>query len=163
MAADPGRRAPASARPGGPRRDRTPPPTPPRPCRRNPSRTRFAETWVTSWAWLVHTRCREAGSEPAQEPGDGLADLGWRVLLEEVAAAHGDLLLIGPGAAEPARRADQDRARIAVDEELGQRALGQPLRVGVDQRGHVGRLAVDRDLARPSEGGPTRLAGPARR
>src|SRR5262245_28988248 len=92
--------------------------------------------------------------EPLEEGGDRVADLGRRVLLDEVAAAHGDLLLIGPGAAELALRTGQDHTWLGVDEQLGDGARGEPLRIALDDRDDVGRLAVDRDLARPRERGP---------
>src|SRR2546428_10244717 len=123
----------------------------PRRHRRSRSRTGCVGTWAD-----LHYRCvMQAGcqrpSEPAEEPGDRLADLGRGVLLQEVAALDGDLLLIRPRATEVARSADEDRAGVAVDAQLGQGTAGEPPRVLVDERRHVGRLAVDRDLAWPRE------------
>src|SRR5262245_9076922 len=99
-----------------------------------------------------------SGSETAEELGDGPPDLGRRVLLDEVAPAHRDLPLVGPRPAELPLRADEDAARLGVHEELGHRARREPPRVGVGDGDDVGRLALDRDLARPGERGAARLA-----
>ena len=76
-----------------------------------------------------------------------------------MAALDGDLGLVRPAAADLALAPSEDRAGLGVDEELGHVARGEPLGVGLDGAHDVGRLAVDRDLARPGERRATVFAG----
>src|ERR1700755_1518524 len=71
-------------------------------------------------------------AEPADEPGDGLADLVRAVLLDEVAPADGRLGQVWPGSDDLAAAVVDGLARFGVDEELGHVACGQPLAVLVD-------------------------------
>src|SRR5882672_9279384 len=73
-------------------------------------------------------------------------------------ALDGGLPLVRPAAAEIARSAPHDRSGIAQDEELGEIASSEPFAVPLDDRGHVRRLALDRDLTRPRERRQPRLA-----
>src|SRR5580704_17841555 len=91
--------------------------------------------------------------------GDRAADLGSRILLDEMAAADRDLRLVMPAAAEFARRPGQDRTRLGVDKQLRHLVLRHPFGIGGDQGDDICRLAVDRDLARPGEGRPALFAG----
>src|ERR1700730_12399502 len=98
-------------------------------------------------------------SEPPHEARHRLPDLPRRVLLDEMGAPHGDLLLVGPPPAELALRPGEDRPRVRADEQLRPLARGQPPRVAVRDGDDVGGLAPDRDLPRPRQGGTARLAG----
>lgn len=62
------------------------------------------------------------------EPGgDGLADLGAGVFLDEMDAGRGHLGLVRPGTAEVPDQADQDAAQLGTDEQLWQPGRrGQP-------------------------------------
>jgi hypothetical protein len=80
-----------------------------------------------------------------------------RVFLEEMAAWT---VISVWFAAELALRADQDRAGLRVDEELRHVAPREPVGVGLHDRDHVRRLAIQRHLARPGERRAARLACP---
>src|SRR5579872_3528083 len=82
-----------------------------------------------------------------------------RVFLDEVHAFHRNLALVGPLAAELALRADQNRARVGIDEEFRKRALREPLRIIIDDFGNVRRVAFEGDLARPCQRRAARFAG----
>src|SRR5262249_29590356 len=78
------------------------------------------------------------------------ANLIGRVLLEVMQARDGDFALIWQGSAEFAQTPADARAGIAVDEQLRQvAARGQPLSSLLDDRDHIRRLALNRQLARP--------------
>src|SRR2546428_13188914 len=91
-------------------------------------------------------------SVPPDERGDRAADVGRRVLLDEVRAPDGDLLLVGPVAAELALSADEDGAGLRIDEELRHGAHAQPRRVARDDAGDVGGNAPAWGLPRPRPG-----------
>src|ERR1044072_302975 len=103
------------------------------------------------------------GSGSFQGPGElahRLADGVGRVFLDEVEAGNGDLGLVGPRTAELALPADEDGTRFGVDEQLRRRiAARQPFAVGLDVAHHIGRLALDGDLAGPGEGWAPALSG----
>src|SRR5581483_4400913 len=101
----------------------------------------------------------ESLSEGLHERPDRRSDLPRRVLLHEVAAAHGDLALVGPPPAVLALGAGEDGARLGVDEELSDRARLQPAAVGRHPLDDFPRLAVDGDLARPRQHRPPPLPG----
>ena len=61
------------------------------------------------------------------------------VLLQEVVAGHGHLGLVRPRAAELALRPDEDRAGVRVHEQLRNIGDREPVRVGLDDLGDVGR------------------------
>src|SRR5918999_681666 len=94
---------------------------------------------------------RESGSaDPGQPVGDHAADLAPGVLLDEVRPGGGHLGLVGPGSAELALRADEDRPGLDVEEQLRDaRRRRQPLGVVVADLDDVGRRAHQRQLARP--------------
>src|SRR3990170_3949736 len=87
----------------------------------------------------------------SKKSGDGAANLGRGVLLDEVVPSDRDLLLVGPGAAELPLRADQDRPWLGVDEELGDSAGGEPLRGVIHDLRDISRLSVEGNLTRPRE------------
>ena len=64
---------------------------------------------------------------------------------------HRHLRLVRPAAAKLALAADEDRAGIGVDEQLGHVACGKPGGIVLDRLHHVVRFALDRDHARPGE------------
>ena len=68
-------------------------------------------------------------------------------------------VLVRPGAADFALAADEDRAGIGVDEQLRHIGFGEPGRIVLDHLHDIGRLALDRDLARPGERRAAALAG----
>src|SRR5580704_2799077 len=74
-----------------------------------------------------------------------------------------DFALVCPGPTELARTTGNDRAWIAEDQELWDRALSEPGSIILDDRGHIGRLALDRDLTRPSKRRQARVAFEKRR
>src|SRR5262249_46670938 len=88
---------------------------------------------------LVSTYC--PGANLGDEPGERLAKLIGRLLLQEVEALDRYGLLIRPGPAEFPRPANQKAAGVRVDEEFRDRAGREPLRVVLDDRGHVCRFA----------------------
>ena len=109
----------------------------------------------------LHVNARDRAAS-----GDGLPDLVRRILLDEVDARHRDLGLVRPAAAEVARGADAGSAPgSAFTKSFGSGLVAEPRAVVVDDRDHVGGLALDRDLARPGERRPAALArleeGPA--
>src|SRR5262245_43061084 len=65
------------------------------------------------------SRPRLAGAQPAHERSHGLPNLARTILLHEVQTLDRHLCLVPPAAAELALPADQDRARLRVEEELG--------------------------------------------
>ena len=69
---------------------------------------------------LGKIECRDSAGELPQPGGDGGADLGTGVLLDEMYAGHRYLGLIGPGTTEIPDGTGQDAARLGVDEQLGQ-------------------------------------------
>src|SRR6266851_4564231 len=86
---------------------------------------------------------------------DSQSDRIGRIFLEVVDAGDRDFLLPRPAAAEVHDRTfAENRPRLAFDEQLRYRARRQPLRIVADDRVHVGRLAVDGDLARPRQRRP---------
>src|SRR5262245_42592647 len=95
--------------------------------------------------------CEPSRRQRVVPPGDRPADLVRRILLDEVAALHGDLRLVRPAAAELPLRTDENGARVGVHEELRHRRRGQPRTVCLDDCHHIRRLAVDGDLPRPRE------------
>src|SRR5215472_5396454 len=115
----------------------------------------------STWPWRSKTssvmagRC--SGGDGAGPGGDGLADLGSGIFLQEMAAANRYLVLVRPAPTEFALGADEDRAGIGIDEEFRDLRCGEPAGIVVDECRDRGRLAVDRDLARPGEGRPTVL------
>src|SRR5260370_34282601 len=82
---------------------------------------------------------------------DSLSDLIRRVLLKEVQPAHGYLCLRRPAPAELSQSPSQGESRLAVHEQLGYSAIGEPLDVGTHDLGHIGGLSLHRNLARPGE------------
>ena len=91
-------------------------------------------------------------AESNQPTVDGLADLVRRILLHEVNAGDGYLLLIGEAPGELARLAAQQGARLGVDEEFWHGlALYQPLRVALDNLVDVRWIPVEGNLARPAD------------
>src|SRR5438874_9487130 len=65
-----------------------------------------------------------AGSlQPADEVGDRLPDGVAGIFLDEMQPGHGDLGLVRPRATDLPLLADQDGARLGVDEELRGRVL----------------------------------------
>src|ERR1700722_20490527 len=84
----------------------------------------------------------------AEPSGNRVADLVRGIFLDKVRAFDAHLALIWPLAAELALRANQNRARFRVDEELGQCALLEPIGIRADYLRHFGGLAVDWNLAR---------------
>src|SRR5258708_12927846 len=89
---------------------------------------------------------------------DGLPDLISRVLLKEVNPAHGDLCLRRPAPAELPLGPDQNAPRLTVHEQLGNGTVREPPGVGAHDLDHVGGFPIERDLARPGEGGTAPLA-----
>src|SRR5215831_15716998 len=126
-------------------------------------RTSRGERLMWSVAWLLAARRRVSrgwrAAGLADPLGQGVADLGGGVLLEEVNAGDGDLALVRPGAAEFSRRTDQTGPRVGVYEQLGNGVCGHPAAVAGDDLGDGCGFAVDGDLARPGEGGAAALAG----
>ena len=97
---------------------------------------------------LGKIECPDSVGELPQPGGDGAADFGAGVFLDEMHAGHCHLGLIGPGTAEIPDGAGQDAARLGVDEQLGQpRGRGQPGSVGGAYLIHVGWRPGDGDLA----------------
>ena len=90
---------------------------------------------------------------------EGVGDLLRCVFGQEVQAGDGHLALVGPGSALPAQRAGEQRAGVAVEEQLGDGGGGHPPRVGGDDGVDVGGVAVDRDLAWPGQHRPSGFAG----
>src|SRR5713101_7307483 len=84
---------------------------------------------------------------------DSLSDLIRRVLLKEVQPAHGYLCLRRPAPAELSQSPSQGESRLAVHEQLGNSAIGEPLGVGTHDLGHIGGISLKRNLARPGESG----------
>jgi len=72
---------------------------------------------------------------------EGGADLVRRILPDKVQALGRDFAPIRPFAAKVALAPGQDRAGLGVDEELGNGASAEPLRVFVHYREDVGGLA----------------------
>jgi hypothetical protein len=60
------------------------------------------------------------------ETSERVADLIGTILLWEMTPFHGHFGLIGPGAAEFALPADQNRTWVCVDEELRDIGFGKP-------------------------------------
>src|SRR5688500_10034534 len=78
---------------------------------------------------------RRGSLQRSDELGNGLPDGVGRVFLQEMQAGDSDLRLVRPAPAEVPWRADQNRSRFGVDEELRGRIVGaEPLAV----RNHVG-------------------------
>ena len=90
-----------------------------------------ALTSISVSLWCVH---------PAHEVAYGRADLIGAVFLDEVGARDGHLGLVWPGPTEVALRDRQYRARLRIDEKLGDRALRQPSAIVFDHGDDVGRL-----------------------
>src|SRR5580765_9037904 len=105
----------------------------------------------------VHGSRADVRDETRQGPGHSIG----RLFLKKVGALDHDGLLVGPGAAELALRANQKAARIRIDEELRYRAGGEPPRVVLDNRYDVGRLAGDWQIPRPGQHRHARSAGVA--
>src|SRR5260370_19829017 len=93
---------------------------------------------------------------------DSLSDLIRRVLLKEVQPAHGYLCLRRPAPAELSQSPSQGESRLAVHEQLGNSAIGEPLGVGTHDLGHIGGLSLHRNLARPGERGAGSFTQPSK-
>ena len=92
----------------------------------------------------------------AREPvGDRAPDRFWRILLEKVDPAYGDFTLVRPSSTSPRSAPGSKSHQVHPDEQLGQRARGDPFRIGAHDGVHLGWLAVDRNLARPRQSRPT--------
>src|SRR5258708_13456384 len=85
-------------------------------------------------------------------PGsDSLSNLIRSIFLKVVKSSHGYLGLRCPGTAELPRRAGKGRSRVRIHEQLGNLAVGEPFRIGIDDVGHLGREAINGKLAWPTE------------
>src|SRR5690606_40114787 len=104
---------------------------------------------------------REETLETRDEFRHGPADIVGAVFLNEMQRLDGNLGLVGPGSAEFALWADQDRARIGVDKEFRQIGLGQPCGIFRDERDHLFRFPLNGDLERPRQGGAAVFPGVA--
>src|SRR5665811_590453 len=77
-----------------------------------------------------------------------------RVLLNEVNPLDGHFHLVRPRPTELTLDSYQDRPRFCVDKQLGHVTGCEPSGVLSDDRIDVGRVSLDRDLARPGQGRP---------
>src|SRR4029078_2057147 len=92
-----------------------------------------------------------AGLHLRHETRTRVADLDGGVFGQKMRPFHRDLLLIGPRPAELTLSANQKPCRIAVDEQLRNRARGKPLRIRLHNLNHVLGTTLDRQLSRPLE------------
>src|SRR6202043_3399641 len=75
------------------------------------------------------------------------------VFLDKVTSLDRYLFLIRPGPAEIASRPGQDRPRLGIDEQLGDRTFGQPPAIVIDDGDDACRLSINRHMARPAQRG----------
>src|SRR5262244_2538477 len=93
-------------------------------------------------------------TKPRHKVSQSLADLSWRIFLEVMQAPHRDFPLVGERAAEISQPAGEARSGVTIDEQLRQMiACGEPARTFVDNGHDIRGLPVDRQFARPYQGG----------
>src|ERR1700754_4699615 len=96
-------------------------------------------------------------SHPA---GDGPADLVRRIFLDEMEPRDRHLGLRREAARQVENRAvGENPTWLGLQEQLGNIALRQPVRVGFHDRSHVGGLALNGNLPGPRQRRPPSLAG----
>ena len=93
--------------------------------------------------------------EPA---GDCPSNLLGTVLLEEVETSDDEVVLIRESARQSPDSARNEYTGLGVDKELRQRRYFQPSGVGGNPFVDIGRLARQRDFARPLQCRPARVA-----